>query len=245
MKGARRASICSWMSGDIGVDAVDAAEHVRAQEWVMVGEMPAKRSAQLDLLLLTWTGVDLSYGSTADQGRTGRKDSSSRLWRLARALGTHAKQGPSTGHSAVGLRQAGKLCPGRRGHISPRHHARLVTRLLVLRTALLFVRSAVRLAYANSRSRSSSPKQAHCELVPQIFRRAAPSRAGPACFGLGTAVVLPVAGTYRLIETSTTRGERRPSRDLDRGSEHATSDRPILEGCRRLIGCKSPVLAEK
>ena len=160
MKGARRASICSWMSGDIGVDAVDAAEHVRAQEWVLVGEMPAKRSAQLVLLLLTWTGVDSSYGSTADQGRTGRKDSSSRLWRLARALGTHAKQGPSTGHSAVGLRQAGKLCPGRRGHLSPRHHARLVTRLLVLRTALLFVRSAVRLVYANSRSRSSSPKQA-------------------------------------------------------------------------------------
>jgi hypothetical protein len=59
----------------------------------------------------TRTGVDLTYGSTADQGRTGRKDSSSRLWRPARALGTHAKQGPSTGHSAVGLRQAGKLPP--------------------------------------------------------------------------------------------------------------------------------------
>ena len=48
MKGARRASICSWMSGDIGVDAVDPAEHVRAQELVMVGgEMPVERSAQL------------------------------------------------------------------------------------------------------------------------------------------------------------------------------------------------------
>jgi hypothetical protein len=29
MKGARRASICSWMSGDIGVDAVDPAGHAR------------------------------------------------------------------------------------------------------------------------------------------------------------------------------------------------------------------------
>ena len=47
MKGARCASICSWMSGDIGVDAVDAAEHVRAQEWEILGEMSAKRSAQL------------------------------------------------------------------------------------------------------------------------------------------------------------------------------------------------------
>jgi hypothetical protein len=29
MKGARLASICSSMSGDVGVDAVDPAEHVR------------------------------------------------------------------------------------------------------------------------------------------------------------------------------------------------------------------------
>jgi hypothetical protein len=75
----------------------------------MVGAVPLERSAQHVLLLLTWTGVSSQYGSTADQGRTGRKDSSSRLWRLARALGTHAKQGPSTGHSAVGLRQQDEL----------------------------------------------------------------------------------------------------------------------------------------
>ena len=29
------------------------------------------------------------------------------------------------------------------------------------------------------------------------------------------------------------------------GSEHVSSDRSILEGCRRFIGCKSPALAEK
>ncbi len=40
------------MSGDIGVDAVDPAEHVRAQELVMVAEMPVERSAQLVLVLL-------------------------------------------------------------------------------------------------------------------------------------------------------------------------------------------------
>jgi hypothetical protein len=33
IKGARRASICSWMSGDIGVDAFDPAEHVRGSNW--------------------------------------------------------------------------------------------------------------------------------------------------------------------------------------------------------------------
>src|ERR1700722_10602908 len=49
---------------------------------------------------------------------TGRKDSSSRLWRPARALGTHAKQSPSTGHSAVGLRQAGNSLLTTRPHFT-------------------------------------------------------------------------------------------------------------------------------
>src|SRR6202048_266748 len=63
-------------------------------------------------LCFTWIGgVDSKYGSTADQGRTGREVSSSRLWRPARPLGTHAKRGPSTGHSAVGLRQGGEMSP--------------------------------------------------------------------------------------------------------------------------------------
>jgi hypothetical protein len=57
-----------------GVDAVDPAEHVRVQELVVAGEMPVERSTQLILLLLTWTGgVALSYGFTADQGRTEEK----------------------------------------------------------------------------------------------------------------------------------------------------------------------------
>jgi hypothetical protein len=41
------------------------------------------------------------------------------------------------------------------------------------------------------------------------------------------------------------REKRGHSRDPDRGSEHLSSDRPILEGCRRFIGGKSPALAEK
>jgi hypothetical protein len=47
MKGARRASIGSSMSGDIGVNVVDPAPHGREQELVMVGEMPVERSTQL------------------------------------------------------------------------------------------------------------------------------------------------------------------------------------------------------
>ena len=49
---AGRVSICSSMSGDIGVDAVDPAERVREQELAMAGEMPVERSAQLISLLL-------------------------------------------------------------------------------------------------------------------------------------------------------------------------------------------------
>jgi len=111
LKGATRASICSSMSGDIGVDAGDPVQRVRDEELVMVDEMPVERSAY-SFCCFTWiNGVDLRYGSTADQGRTEREDSSSRLWRPARALGTHAKRGPSTGHSAVGLRQGGQFSP--------------------------------------------------------------------------------------------------------------------------------------
>src|SRR3984893_18426470 len=174
MKGARRASICSSMSGDIGVDAVDP-KHVRERELVMVGEMPVERSAQLILLLLYLcftciNGVHSRYGSTADQGRSGREVSSSRLWRPARAPGTHAKQGPSTGHSAVGLRQAGKCPLTPRPHFTA-HHARLVTRWLLLRTAFLFVRSAVRLVYAELPGPVAvcSPKQALCELSDRVL----------------------------------------------------------------------------
>jgi hypothetical protein len=95
----------SSMSGDIGVDAGDPVQRVREEELVRVGEIPVERSAD-SFCCFTWiNGVDLRYGFTADQGWTGREDSTSRLWRPARALGTHAKRGPSTGHSAVGLRQ--------------------------------------------------------------------------------------------------------------------------------------------
>jgi hypothetical protein len=147
MTAARRARICSWMSGDFGVAAVDAAEDVRHRNWGCSARCPRTLRPN-SFCWFTWiNGVDLRYGSTADQGRTGRKDSSSRLWRSARTLGTHAKQGPSTGHSVLGLPQAAKCL------LTPRPHftapsCSLVTRSFVLRTALLFVRSVVRLVYA-------------------------------------------------------------------------------------------------
>jgi hypothetical protein len=237
MKGARHASICSSMSfarKGIGNGRRDSVE----------------RSTQL--LLLTWTGVSYWYGSTADQGRTGRKDSSSRLWCPARSLGTHAKQSPSSGHSAVGLRQAGNSLLTPRPHFTapsctlgnpvvgasdggPYRQERRPTR--VCRTPGP-ERSARRSKHTASWYREYSA-------VPHPRARRT---------GLSAAVVSRLRAPCRLIEPSTTRGERvmrcpraerGPSRDLDRGSEHATSDRSILEGCRRFIGCKSPVPAEK
>ena len=95
--------------------------------WARTGMGDGRRDARrtLDPTPVAYlTGVDLNDGSTADQGRTGREDSSSRLWRPARSLGTHAKQGPSTGHSAVGLRQAGNSL------LTPRPHFTAPSRTL-------------------------------------------------------------------------------------------------------------------
>ena len=64
---------------------------------------------------------------------------STRHPRKARPINWAERGGPASGE---------KLSPERRGHISPHHYGRLVTRWLVLRTALLFVRSAVRLVCA-------------------------------------------------------------------------------------------------
>ena len=61
------------MSGDIGVDAGDPAQPVREGELVMVGEMPLNARPN-SFYCFTWiNGVDLRYGSTADQGRTEEK----------------------------------------------------------------------------------------------------------------------------------------------------------------------------
>jgi hypothetical protein len=106
----------------------------------------------------------------ADQGRTGREDSSSRLWRPARAPGTHAKRGPSTGHSAVGLRQGGEISPDAEATFH-RASCTLGNQVFVLRTALLFVRSAVRLVYAELPGPVAVclPKQALCELGDRVL----------------------------------------------------------------------------
>ena len=147
-KGARRASICSPMSGDIGVDAGGPAQHGREQELVMVGEMPVERSAQLILLLyLDKRGrpkVRIHGRPRSDRKRrfllsAVAPSTSTRHPRKARPINWAQRGGPASGRANVSLTP--------RPHFTA-HHARLVTRWFVLRTALLFVRSAVRLVYA-------------------------------------------------------------------------------------------------
>jgi hypothetical protein len=140
MKGARRASICSPMSGDIGVDAGDPAQHGREQESVMVGEMPVESSAQLILLLYL---DKRGRPKVRIHGRP-RSDRKRRFLLSAVAPSTSTRHPRKA--RPINWAQRGGLASGR-GNVSltPRphftaHHARLVTRWFVLRTALPFRR---------------------------------------------------------------------------------------------------------
>jgi hypothetical protein len=108
MKGARRASTCSSMSGDIGVDAVDPAEHLRAQELVMVGEMPVERSA------FTVAYLDRRRLKVRIHGRP-RSDRKKRFLLSAVAPSTSArhprKARPINWAQRGGLASGGKLSP--------------------------------------------------------------------------------------------------------------------------------------
>src|SRR6202022_2291345 len=128
IKGARRASICSSMSGDIGVDAVDPAKHVREQELVVVGEMPGERSAQLILLLYLHKRrrpkVRIHGGPRSDRKRrfllsAVAPSTSTRHPREARPINWAQRGGLASGRVNVSCGP---------GHISPRHHARMVPR---------------------------------------------------------------------------------------------------------------------
>ena len=147
-KGARRASICSPMSGDIGVDAVDPAQHVREGELVMVGEMPVERSAQL-ILLLYLDKRGRPKVRIHGRPRSDRK----RSFLLSAVAPSTSTRHPREARPINWAQRGGLASGGEKCLLTPRphftaQHARLVTRWLLLRTALLFVRSAVRLVYA-------------------------------------------------------------------------------------------------
>ena len=154
-----------------GPDAPGSARRCRlcAQELVMVGEMPVERSTQRLLLYL-----DRRRLKARIHGRP-RSDRKKRFLLSAVAPSTSArhprKAKPINWAQRGGLASGGKFSPDAEATLSPLHHGRLVTRWLVLRTALLFVRSAVRLAYAELPAAGSGllpvavclPKQSHCE----------------------------------------------------------------------------------
>jgi len=151
-KGARRA-MCSSMLGDIGVDAVDPAQHGRT------GRGDGRCDARLTLGPTHLTALPGSAGRRLKvrihgRPRSDRKrrfllsavapSTSTRHPREARPINWAQRGGPASGRGNVSLTP--------RPHFTA-HHARLVTRWFVLRTALLFVRSAVRLVYTEYRTR--------------------------------------------------------------------------------------------
>ena len=99
------------MSGDIGVDAGDPAEHGWELDLVMVGEMPVERSAQLILLLYLDNGVDLQVRI---HGRP-RSDRKKRFLLSAVAPSTstrHPREArPINWAQRGGLASGGKLSP--------------------------------------------------------------------------------------------------------------------------------------
>jgi hypothetical protein len=152
-----------------GNAAVDPAKHVRGQELVMVGEMPVERSARLILLL---------YLDKRGRPKV-RIHSRPRSDRKKRFLLSAVAPSMSTRHPRkarpINWAQRGGLASGR--EMSPdaeatfhRASCTLGNQVLVLRTAFLFVRSAVRLVYAELPERVAvcSPKQALCELGDRV-----------------------------------------------------------------------------
>ena len=157
-KGARRASICSSMSGNIGVDAGDPAQRVRDGELVMVGEMPVERAALLILLLY----LDKRGRPRVRIHGRPRSDRKRRFLLSAVAPSTSTRH-PREARPINWAQRGGLASVAGNRLLTPRphftaHHARLVTRWLLLRTALLFVRSAVRLVYAERIARVGTPK---------------------------------------------------------------------------------------
>ena len=64
----------------------------------------SSRGIRAHVHCLNWIcGVDLRYGSTTDQGRTGREDSTSRSRHPARVVGTHAQAQPTKWAQRGGL----------------------------------------------------------------------------------------------------------------------------------------------
>src|SRR5246127_3120090 len=132
MKGARRASTCSSMSGDIGGDAVDPAEHVRGQKLVM---------AQLILLLY----LDRRGRPRVRIHGRPRSDRKRRFLLSAVAPSTSTrhprKARPINWAQCGGLASGGKLSPDAEATFY-RAIMQLGNPVVVLRMALLFVRSA-------------------------------------------------------------------------------------------------------
>jgi hypothetical protein len=242
--------------GDIGGDAVYLAEHVRGQELVMVGEMPVERLAQLIWLLLH---PDRRRLEARIHGRP-RSDRKKRFLLSAVAPSTIArhprKQGPSTGHSAAGLLQAGKLPTDAEATFhgaimqlgnqvvdasdgAPFREERRPTR--VCRTpgagsGLLGEASTLRAGTANIPPRRTLGRRTG------LFRARCRGRVPGCGLPIGSANLRRRSAS---VSCDTHAQNAGPAVTSIGYPSTVSSDRPILEGCRCFIGCKSPAIAEK
>src|SRR6476646_468255 len=135
--------------------------------------MPVERPAQLITVALPVLYLDKRGRLKARIHGRPRSDRKRRFLLSAVAPSTstrHPREARPTNWA-----QRGGLASGQGNLLTPRphftaHHARLVTRWLLLRTALLFVRRAVRLVSAELPGPVAvcSPKQALCELGDRV-----------------------------------------------------------------------------
>jgi hypothetical protein len=154
------------MSGDIGIDAVNPAQHGREQELVMVGEMPLNARAQLLLLLY------LVKRGTPKVRIHGRPRSERKRSFLLSAVAPSTSTRHPREARPINWAQRGGLASGGNTLLTPRPHFTAPSCTLgnqVVRasdgTPFRQERRPTRLYRTPGAVAVCSPKQAHCELV--------------------------------------------------------------------------------
>jgi hypothetical protein len=169
----RSARRCQAISASM---LIDPAEHLLDQEWVMVGEMAVERWAQLVFLLLY---LDRRRFKVRIHGRP-RSDRKKRFLLSAVAPSTSARH-PREARPINWAQRGGLASDGETVLLTPRPHftapsCTLGNQVVAASDGAPFreERRPTRVCRTPGPVAVYSPKQALCELVPRIFRRAAP-----------------------------------------------------------------------
>ena len=159
MKGARRASICPSRRA-ISASVLSIRPN-RCANWNWRWSARCRLNAQPNAFTVCFTWI----GGTPKVRIHGRPRSDrKRRFLLSVVAPSTSTRHPREARPINWAQRGGLASGGENCLLTPRphstaHHARLVTRWLLLRTALLFVRSAVRLVYAERIARVGTPKE--------------------------------------------------------------------------------------